>query len=264
MLSGVCVERLLEDGIRPDMIVVDVVLAQLADNHGRVVEENGLDITRLCWSEFSEVLPRYNRPFSPLTRWSFSRAMPYFYRQAELNRGLALDVPREGPSDPLPGMDTHGWIPAPPHPQPQREAAARQNLTNYGRILAGARLGGGPTSALSSLLRRCREQGIATAILLMPEAKSFRDLYPAPFLHDALSYLASLCADQDATLIDARDWAEEGDFNDTHHLHYRGVASFTNRFAREALGVLRQRLPSRPSNHAARQTVGLTPDGTQP
>jgi hypothetical protein len=184
--------------------------------------------------------------------------------QAELRQVIPLDRPIKRAPGMMDFLDGFGWHPPfPPTPQ-EREDATRLVLAHYGRLLPGARLEKGPTLALTALLGECRARGIPTALLLMPEAASFRALYPESFLSSVDDLLQKLGEEHGSLLIDGRMWSADEDFNDPHHLHRDGAIAFTTRFAREAMSSLRERLPpltreARLREARLRHTAGSTP-----
>jgi hypothetical protein len=108
----------------------------------------------------------------------------------------------------------------------------------YAPALQNFRIAEGADRALRELLDICRTRRIAVVLFLMPEAKSFRGWYPTEALCQLSDYLTALGREYDAPLIDARCWIADWDFSDGHHLLSWGAAAFTRRFAHEVLSVL--------------------------
>src|SRR5262249_53567033 len=92
----------------------------------------------------------------------------------------------------------------------------------------------------------CRREGIAAALLWMPEAGDFRAWYPPAAEAQISAFLAELSRGCGAPLIDARGWAADEDFADAHHLLPCGAAAFSARLCRDALPPLLGRLPAAP------------------
>src|SRR5205807_1144511 len=90
-------------------------------------------------------------------------------------------------------------------------------------------------NAMHELLKLCRRENIQVILLLTPEAKEFQNWY-SPAARAAVDRYAAGLADQyRVPLIDARDWLEEADFLDHHHVLLRGAERFTTRLGREVL-----------------------------
>ena len=82
-------------------------------------------------------------------------------------------------------------------------------------------------------LERCRAEGIAAAVVLMPEPSEFRALYRAETEEQLQGFLAELSRDYGAAVFDGRRWSPDDGFRDPHHLNPTGAAAFTDRFAPE-------------------------------
>src|SRR5262249_53740330 len=104
-----------------------------------------------------------------------------------------------------------------------------------GAALAVFRLGEPSCRAQRDLLQLCRDEGIAIALLWMPETAAYRSWYGPDVLARVRAFLGEIGRDYGAPLIDAREWVGDDGFSDGHHLTTAGAAVFTERFGREAL-----------------------------
>ena len=66
-------------------------------------------------------------------------------------------------------------------------------------------------------------------LILMPEAPSYRGLYPQGLRERVKTSLESL----GVPLVDASEWLPESDFYDGHHPFKKGAEAFTARLLRE-------------------------------
>ena len=74
------------------------------------------------------------------------------------------------------------------------------------------------------------------ALVLMPEGPAFRSWYSPEALRDAKNWVEQLGRDNDAPVIDAREWlAKEEDFTDSVHLVWDGANRFTDRLGQEII-----------------------------
>jgi hypothetical protein len=228
-------ERLLAEGIRPDLVVVEVLppyLHELATKHLPFIAAERLGLRD--WA----VLARYGMPVDRLTRYSWlCWAAPWYAHRLEILTAL---MPRllPGPcrQDWARGADPSGWVATSYQSTPEnRRRAVEKALEGYGWELQHYRLGNPFCPALAEILGRCRRERIAAALLLMPEGAPFRALYSADAGRQIDTFLAGLSAEHGAPIIDARDWMGDDDFFDAHHLLPEAAAAFTSRLGRQAI-----------------------------
>jgi hypothetical protein len=248
VLERVCLERLLAEGIRPDLLLVEVLLPELAETETRPLEEGWLNESRLTARELVSVLPYVNQPFRLVRHWCLYRGIPGAAPATVSWPCGPLDLDR--PRHRLPveaefhSADGHGWHPyfvagITPEERQKRTAFARGQ---YEDTFKDFRLARRPVKALEALLDCCQRERVPVALVLMPEATAFRNLYPAEMRAALDSFLAGLSRERGVPVVDARAWVADEDFWDTHHLLPSGAAVFTRRLEREALVPLLQSL----------------------
>jgi hypothetical protein len=244
MLQTICLRRLLADGLRPDLLVVEIVPVDLNLRRDRPIEEQRLDPARLRADEALLMLGGYyHRPDLAWPRWLLARVLPCDRHQAELRQELAVDVYRgRAPDDRRWVLDRYGWLPTGEKltPEQRREKTAFA-LGQYENVVANFGLASGSERALRDLLDLCRREGLPTALMLMPESPAFRALYSAEARSAIDRFVRGLADEYHLPLIDARTWADdlgESAFCDAHHLCEAGAVNFTDRFGREALRPL--------------------------
>jgi hypothetical protein len=241
--------RLRRDGVRPDLLVVEVLPAYFDSRlSGCDLNEKVYPETHLSWDDL-DVIERYVADRRPQARRDWLRhlpADPYERRLDVINRlapGLLPLAERtnfgrvveEIPENP---NDTAAWL----SPERRREAldfARRQ----YAEGLSNFRLGGVNCDALRDLLTECRREGVPAALLLMPEGPTFRSWYAPGAIEQVRRWLDELYTEFGVGLIDAREWMDEDDFFDSHHLTRAGARRFTQRLGEVHLLPLLRALP---------------------
>ncbi|MBI1916522.1 MAG: hypothetical protein HYS12_17575 [Planctomycetes bacterium] len=223
--------RLLDEGVRPDLLYVEVIPALLSDYDGSR-EERLLDGARLRLGEVRSLRPSYRHPGRLLGGWLLGRLLPCYRHQAEVRGCLGVDV---GGSD-SDLVDGYGWRPW--HNSGDDGFCRRQSdlaHRQYQPLCVLSNFATGQVQALEDFLALCRREKIPVRLLLMPEAKPFRDLY-SPAAREAFATLMGrMRSEWGVPVVDARDWVDDTEFWDTHHLFDEGARCFTDRFGREAL-----------------------------
>jgi hypothetical protein len=236
----ICLRRLLAAGVRPDLLFVEVLPPALLECGGRPFEEYWLRGDGLRAAELRRLHGYASRPARLLRQWCLARCLPCLNSRGDLRSRFGLDTARPGVGAVPDGVDACGW-------QAQRVAITPAQRARYAglvrayaaRFPAEAGLGARPARALEDLLGLCRSEGIPAALVLLPEDRQFRALYPPALTACLEAYLNGLRRAWGVSLVDARRWAAAGDFSDGHHLLPVGAAAFTERFGREALAAWR-------------------------
>ncbi|MBX9583349.1 MAG: DUF1574 domain-containing protein, partial [Gemmataceae bacterium] len=229
--------RLLADGHRPDLLLLEVLPSTLADLPAGPPECHFLSGMRLRRDEV-EVAAGYGFPAKVRDEWREAAVAPWYGLRFPLLGRLApsalpwhLRFNWSRTDDPL------GWTTPPTPavtPEQYTEGLSRAK-GEYAAILAVFRPTGGSARALADLLALCRDEGIVARLVLMPESAGFRSFYP-PAATDRLDrFLAGLCTEYGVGLTDARWWLPDGAFTDGHHLLRPGAEAFSDRLADEAI-----------------------------
>jgi hypothetical protein len=238
--------RLLDAGIRPDLLYVEVMPALLADRDGSR-EERLLDGARLRLAEVLSVCPSYRHPRRLLGGWLLGRLLPCHRHQAEIRGWLGLDKA----SGDAGFVDEYGWrCWASPIEEGFRRQVSDLAHRQYQPYCVSETFAPGPVRALEELLALCRREGIPVKLLLMPEGKPFRDLYSPASRKAFATLMGQIQSKWGVAVVDARGWVNDTGFWDTHHLLDEGARCFTDRFGREAL---------RPALQALAPTSGYDP-----
>jgi hypothetical protein len=252
-------ERLLADNVRPDLVLIEVLPALLAEHANRHID--GIPAERLGLGDRA-ILRRHQFPVSRLPRYSWlCWAVPcYAHRQEMLSCVLPHLLPANLRQNRARRCDRSGWIAAPEaHDLEAHQQIARQMmLSKYHAWLEGFRLGSELVPLLRQVLQKCRQEHIRAALVLMPEAQPFQQLYSVEAWKQISAFLEELSTRYQAPLINARDWVADEDFLDYQHLLPQGAAVFTERLAHEHLVPLLGSLKKKRANH--RVTEGTEED----
>jgi hypothetical protein len=233
----ICLRRLLEAGIKPQRVGIEVVGAGLADPAIQTKNSPQL-LVRARVSELGDYSAFSDDPSAFLREWRHSRWDPtYKYGMKMPHQTLSWRL------IPLPGIrrlewvpyDKWGWSPQPPGPTPEASYRADFELEKMGigdklehfNILPGNDL------ALRRILEMCRSAGIKVFLLKTPEGKDFRALYSPAASAMIDSYIAKIQGEYGVPLIDATTWVGREGFTDGHHMNGTGAVEFTRRFGEE-------------------------------
>jgi hypothetical protein len=252
-------ERLLAEGVRPDLVVIEVLAPYLHEDY---TAHLGIIPAERMGFRDRAVLARHHMPVDRLERYSWMCwAVPWYVHRLEILSVLAPRlVPEAVRQDWARRADESGWVP----PRYYTTAEIRRRAENdacgaYGGTLQHFRLGNPFCPALGKVLARCRREHIPAALLLMPEATRFRALYSADARRQIDAFLAGLTAAYGTPLIDARTWVGDDGFFDLHHLLPEGAAVFTSRLGREAILPLLRGSSFRPDEDSGVGPPVLTP-----
>jgi hypothetical protein len=236
--------RLRRDGARPDLLLVEVLPPLLnASVPPAELNADRLPTDRLRWSDLP-LLERFAHRPGLRCDWGRARLAPFYTQR------LAL-VSRAAPGLlPLPARLNAAWELDPSGGLPMtyvdftpavRRRALGHAREEYRPYLTDFRLGGPACEGLEELLARCRRDGVPAALVLMPEGPAFRGWYPPGACRAVGDWLAAATERHGATLIDAREWMDEDDFIDSHHLLPEAAERFTLRLVHEGVVPLLRR-----------------------
>jgi len=236
--------RLLRRGIRPDRVLIEVHPALLHQEPGVFGERIWMQVSRMESCDL-DIFHRYlaetggcswRYPDSWPWSWWHGRLVPaWSHRISIFNQLAPLWLEAASRQDYFKQIDALGWMPS-PFPPPTEENRRRwsENARNeYARAFERYRVTALADRALRELLEVCRGEGIAPALLLMPEGSNFRGWYPPGARHEINNYLTQLHAEFGARIFDAMTWCDDDDFADGHHLLSEPAARFSERLGRE-------------------------------
>lgn len=233
----ICLRRLLDYGIRPDVVVLEVLPPLLHQRPG-FSEESSINLNRLGWRDWARVRPYFTHSDRAYRKWICNQLVP-----CSANRSCLLS--RVAPSW-LPGpgrqdawwyyTDAHGWMCYRDTATPaERRHGLEHAHREYSPALQRFCITAAPDRALRFTLQLCRQRGIAVVLVLTPESSTFRGWYPPDALSEIEQYLGRLTAYWSIPLVDARTWLEDADFLDGHHVLPGGADRFSARLGQEVL-----------------------------
>ena len=231
-------KRLLDAGIVPDLLLVEVLPPALADGPDGPGEQAFLTGDRLSLREVETVEAHGFRRGPLREAWRESVYSPASALRFQLlGRTVPSWIAPRLRCDWSRSTDAHGWTTPPRQVVTADERAERtaNAVAEYRATLANMVVDGRPLMALCEVLELCRVKSIAVRVVLMPEAPSFQSLYP-PGLSDRIaSALDGVAREHGSRFFDARNWLTEDDAYDGHHLFRIGAESFTRRLTLEAI-----------------------------
>jgi hypothetical protein len=220
-MTLVHLRRYLAANVRPRWVVLEVVPGQLSDEEDTFVNEV------LTASDLSGLQPFANptRLFSNYARQSILRAPSY---PAHL---LGLRTPA------APCLDAQGGYGELLDDVSDGERRSRMERTRHYLRPGVTRFRVSPSSdgILRECLALCRGIGAEVLIVVTPEGSEYRGWYSSEANELLKRFLASLCESRGVDALDARDWLDDADFCDDHHVLRRGAERFTARFGAEIL-----------------------------
>jgi hypothetical protein len=229
-------KRMLEEGIRPNLLLVEVLPPLLAGQGPVPIEANWLPAHRLKLDEVA-LIEQQGFPVEQLRRnWWQAWPVPWFsHRFAIVSQFMPIWLPWNLREDWTDGPDAWGWTPtmvADPSPEGVRQAVelARRQYHGY---LSSFRLSEPTCRAQRELLDICHREGIPVALVLMPEGSLFRSWYPPSTWKQIQSFLDELHMNYGVPVINAREWIADEYFSDTHHLLIEGSTLYTARLGKE-------------------------------
>ena len=230
----VYLRRLLASGVKPALLVVEVLPAMLHHDGAPPRESHWLFADRLTSSERATVIGHGFPARAVHKRWRESVLVPaYALRFQVLSRVSPSWLPWPLRFDWSRGADECGWGKLVDQAPAEADRAKRfaQTRAEYADTLAGFAPGGPAADALRELVADCRAAGVPVRLVLLPESGEFRSLY-GPGANDRLREVLAGCG---GPVTDARDWLPDEAFNDGHHMLVRGAERFTDRLLREVV-----------------------------
>jgi hypothetical protein len=249
VLELCCLHRLLDQGIRPDWLLIEVVPPHLHLEAEAVASGNLLASFRTRWADLPYLLGHARRPWLDSLAWLPLRLVPWYQHRFQILGRFAPEWRRVDDAWRQEEVfwadqDRDGWVRYPYEHVPaehyrQHTEGLRQG---YGAPFTWTRVAPAADRALREMLDVCRREGIRAALVLLPEASDFRGWYSPATRRAIDAYLADLSRDHGVPLADASAWLPDDCFSDAHHLLPRGADALSERFGREVLApLLRER-----------------------
>jgi hypothetical protein len=235
-----CLYRLLDEGIHPAGVVVEV-MPPLLHQEKPWAETTRLSVERLGRRDLHRL--RRHAPHAGRLRrqWFAARLTPWYsHRFGLLSRLAPRWLAWDARQDRWQRLDSAGWM---PYPRPAVKAEEIRRALQFARreytpCFERFHITANADRALRELLAVCRREGIGVRLVTMPESSKFRSWYPPGAGPALATYLGGLSREYGMAWIDARTWVPDEYFVDGHHLLGDGAAVFAERFGREAPGFV--------------------------
>jgi hypothetical protein len=231
-------KRLLADGHRPALLLLEIHAPVLADLPDGPLEGRFADGTVFGWDEL-DFLESYGCSTARLrAKREEVLVKPWYALRFQLVGRLApTSLPYYLRHDWSRGPDPNGWnaMLFNDLDEHERQVGIQRAEREYRHILRGMRLGDGPVRALRDALALAREHGVPVMLVRMPEGTTFRALYPAAVEALVDRFVTDLAAEFGCRVADCRLWMPDEAFADGHHLLRTPAGAFSERLAREVL-----------------------------
>jgi hypothetical protein len=238
----VMLERLLAQGLRPDFVLIEALPSALA-GQTPCLDVHRLTVDRLFLNDLDVVGQYPEAPSELRTRWWEDWPVPWYsHRFAILKQVAPALIAGRFMGDNFDRIDASGWtlMPFVRQSPESYERGVEHARKTYADSFVHFRLGGTGAQALRALLDRCRQEGLAAALVLMPEGTDFRAFYTPEAWGQIHGFLDGLSNEYHVPLINAREWVDDENFVDSHHVTTAGAMEFSDRLGREWIGPFLQ------------------------
>lgn len=250
LLEMVYLERVLEEGIRPQLVVAELHPISLSSNVldtvgtlRRSSERFGIqDLARLeaCAMPGIDDCRRQRRRnlLFPIYEHRFAILAAHAERFVPPGR---VDNWAE-----LVG-DATGWVSLPECSKEERDTRWKKMGKMYADNLQTLRIISAEHNAIRHLLRCCQTKGISVAVLVSPWASEFDTSWWSKEARQQFAdILDGIRRDFNVPILDARDWIADAFYYDPVHLGAAGADRYTRKLVRECLVPLYRQSPSAP------------------
>lgn len=245
--------RLLDDGVRPDLLILEmwpVFFAETAiAGNLEWLESHGIGLAERNW------LATYGPLANPRSVTTISgMVVPWYRHRFALLRCFARRMMPRIPWGVLSAeFDEAGW---------EAIAGERPKPEVYSRLVEADkkaiepffqtdRLSPASCRVVNDLLKVTERHGIRVVLTMFPEASDLRAWCPDDYRSRVMTALQASCQEHGLDLIDGHDWLPDEQFFDPVHVMASGANDFTDQFAvpfRELEGQSEANIASRPAN----------------
>jgi hypothetical protein len=222
--------RLLDDGVRPGAVIVEVLPVWLAADgpaerifHGSEPRLSAGDLRRLApYSTDRAALER---------KWLAARVAPWSAQRVSLMSHWAPRWLKWGERiDPQwDGMEADGFVPYPDQfaSSEFRVIATAHARLEHAAVFAGHAFGGSSLGALRDLVARCSDERIPVLFVEPPVSPMFRDWFRPGVWESGEERLRALAGELGVELVSPFDGLEEWDYIDGHHMLRTGAEKYS-------------------------------------
>jgi hypothetical protein len=243
--SGVVVQlvmlrRLLAEGIRPDLVLVEAHPWFLYRGYNTHVNKHYLALQRVR-EEDLEVLGRYDPEADEVRKEGRRHAWLPWYRDRHnlLRYFLASWTPLEQQQENWWSFtDRHGWEHLSHHIAKTKQMTREKyvaSIHHHVNAMNHVPMEAVFQDAYRELVRTCQEAGVAVVVVRMPETSHMRAGFSPEVRQRIDRAFTDLGEETGVRVIDGRSWLGDEELCDGFHHTLNGSAIFTRRLERECL-----------------------------
>lgn len=219
-------ERLLERGVKPSLVLLEVLPQAFATSHNDLAKLPGTILTR---SEIA-LLQHYGASDDLMEDYRLCRLAPlYGHRLGIISQFWPTLIPHAERMECWQNMDKSGWCPMIEFSEARRREVTEATLQRFVPILKEFKAEGRAWQALEENLMLLANRGIPAMMVVAPESPAQRGAYPAEEVAKLYAKLRGLAEKYKTTIIDAREWFDDADYGDGVHLLPGPALTYTQR-----------------------------------
>lgn len=230
-------QRLLERGIRPELVLIEICPEALNRHNGWMrfhVER------QLRWEDVPAYLPDISRS-GELGRLCLHRLLPLLAHRKGLWTFFGQTL--RGPPRMDSGKEWQQTIGLSRLDPAEKAEKTRLGLEHVRHCLRDYEPGGLGARALDNILDACLREGITPLLIVVPVSSCHRELYSPRIEREFQLYLEETCLRFDCGWLECRERIPDEDFFDNHHATPGGGKTFTQWLMREVIGTGRHANP---------------------
>jgi hypothetical protein len=220
--------RLLDGGMRPDAVVVELFPPNLMGTGPAERQFAGQEVT-LSRADVERLATYWGDADAVRAAWRKARANPWFaQRQVLMNHWLPRWQPWSGRFDhQWTSLDADGFQPVGEVPAATRARAWAHARREYAAAFDAFRVGEPSARAVREMVRACRDRGIRVAFFLPPVSPAFRAEFAPGVFSQGEAAALDLARQLNVPVFPAPRDLAEGEFLDGHHLLRGGAERYS-------------------------------------
>jgi hypothetical protein len=234
VLELVYLRRLLDDGIRPDWLLIEIWPPYLTNQIGGWADQDPISGNRLQWRDLKSVRCFLGHSFPLRKQWFLSRLNPWGDQKNILlslyfRSFLARQDLRDAGWRTLDSWGCLGVTKCLPEADPEtRQKAFAAGHEIVRPALEHFQVTWEADRALREMLELCARNGISAILLFLPESSECQNWYPAEANQRVADYLGELRKNHGVPIVNARRWIADSRFLDGYHPSWKGAADFSS------------------------------------
>jgi hypothetical protein len=239
-LTAINLRRLLNEGIRPDLLLIEVLPFGLDERHlSHEVRPENAPVAHLRLDE-AVLLSRYagSARQGLLLHWLGEQVVPAVTHRLALTTAAApkLLLPELRRDRPF-GLDERGHMALDPPPEHAARALAAMHET-HAEFLTLFQLSPRCLSCVDETIREAQNAGLRVALVIMPEGPIMRRLYPPGLWERIEESVLGLARARGVPVLNFRESLPEEAFFDSHHVNPRGARAYSRALAERIVPLL--------------------------